>query len=447
MNERAEYFLQTIERIGAPLMAAITETSKVSGAKGAAADAQAMAMMLSKVVQASIDLGQAMDVNPVEVGDDSLRVALAGLASPLVAGQMRKKGEVPEDAEVARIVSALQAVLTFSDNFTPNTDNAQRLKDIEARGQSVDAHQASVQYVQAFVPVVQAISDFSFGQVPQKLIVDVSERLVKRAAEMRETLVPAAEGDEQKRIELGFLGGLTHIYAACHAAETRKASGMGEEGGAGPSLDSVWAAFDTQAAMLELLSASFVPGGNKAAAGVVSSGGGVAPVAQASAPPVVQAPEAPQAPPPVQPPVAPPVTPPPVTPPPADAAAQGASPLSSFVKKPVAEVAAAPPPVAPPPVAASPAETVQNAPLAGGNPMSMFAKPKADGAPADAVAPPPVAQAPVAPPPVQPPAEAPPVAPPAAPPTAPPAEGQASGESGEGAQSGGGPMSFFKKEE
>jgi hypothetical protein len=436
MNERAEYFLQTLERIGAPLMAAITETSKASGADGAAADAQAMAQMLGKVVQASIDLGQAMDVNPVEIGDDSLRVALAGLASPMVAGQMRKAGGVPEDAEVARIVSALQAVLTFSDNFTPNADNAQRLKDLEARGQSVDAHQASVQYVQAFVPVVQAISDFSFGQVPQKLIVAVSERLVKRAAEMRETLAASADGDDQKRLELGFLAGLAQVYAACHEAETRKASGMGEDGGAGPSLDSVWSAFDTQAAMLEILSGSFVPGGASASAGSASSGGGVAPAAAAA--PMTQAP-------PVLPDAATPVTPPPpaaVAPVAQDAPpAAAASPLSSFVKKPDDAPQAAPPPAAPvaPPVAPPPVEAAQDTQAgAGANPMSMFAKPKEGAAPTEAAVPPPPPVAPVAPPPV-PPADVPTVQP--------PADGEASGEQSGGAASGGGPMSFFKKDE
>ena len=76
---------------------------------------------------------------------------------------------------------------------------AKRLADLKATGVPVDANQTAVQYVEAFIPVVEAIAVFSFGQAEQKLIVDVTERLVKRAAEMREALMPSASGDDQKK--------------------------------------------------------------------------------------------------------------------------------------------------------------------------------------------------------------------------------------------------------
>ena len=97
MNQRAAYLLQILEKIGAPLTSAVAE-----GTLSDADAAKAVAALLGKTVQASIDLGQVMDVNPAEAQDDSLRVALAGLAGPLVAEAYRKKGASPEDAEIKR---------------------------------------------------------------------------------------------------------------------------------------------------------------------------------------------------------------------------------------------------------------------------------------------------------------------------------------------------------
>lgn len=409
MDQRAAYLLQILETIGAPLMGAITSASPPD----AQGEAQAMAALLGKTVEASIDLGNIMEINPAEAQDDTLRVALAGLAGPLVAGQFAKRGQVPDSAELKKITNALQAVLTFSDNFTPTPETVERLKNLKASGQSVDAYQTQIQYMQAFIPVTEVIAAFPFGQSETKLIMDVSDRLVKKSVELRETLLPNV-GDEavQKQAELALLRALASLYSACHKAETEKVLNVSEEArGAALSIAPVWTAFDLRAAMLEALAVKMVPMGS------AGSSGGQAPAVAATVETPAQPPAAAQVPP-VQ---APPATPPPVVETPPQAA----------------------PPVTPP----AQAESTPAAPPQGGNPMSMFAKPKGDGAqavPPPAETPPPVT--PPAAPPVQPPPVAPPPETPAA--TPPPAADQQSGASEEGgSQGGGGPMSFFKKED
>ena len=404
MDQRANYLLQILETIGSPLMSAITAGASPDTPDNPQKDAQAMATLLGKTVETSIELGNIMDINPAEAQDDTLRVALAGLAGPLVAAQYTKRGQIPESADLKRMTGALQAVLTFSDNFAPTPETIERLKNLKANGQPVDGYQTQIQYMQALMPAVEAIAAFPFGQAEAKLIMDVSDRLVKKSVELREALLPGVSDEAvQKRTELGLLYVLGSLYSACHKIETQKAMGMSEDQRAGGlSMDPVWNGFDLRCAMLEALATSMVPGGNAAA------GGGS------------KAPE----PPPVQ----------PQTPP------------------------AEPPPAQEQPPATPPADQAQSQPPAGQNPMSMFAKPK-DG---NAGETPPPVQPPTVPPPAPPAQEQPPATPepetppeppaqpptpPAEPPAAPPQqqEGQPPQDSQD--QGGGNPMSFFKKKD
>ncbi|MCB9982863.1 MAG: hypothetical protein H6861_04190 [Rhodospirillales bacterium] len=368
-------------------MSAIAAAQPVDQVAGAPSEAQAMAGLLGKTVEASIELGNIMDINPAEAQDDTLRVALAGLAAPLVAGQYAQHGRVPESADLKKISGALQAVLTFSDNFTPTPETVARLKSLEAEGQIVDPYQTQIQYMQAFIPVIEAISAFPFGQAEAKLIMDVSTRLVKRAVELRETLLPGIDDEAiQKRTELGLLHALAALYSSCHKAETEKVLKMDEAArAAGLSMEPVWKAFEIRSAMLEALAARIAP----ASAGT-TGGGRKVPVAA----PVQQAPEPVQTPPPAQP-----------------------------------QAPAEPPPVQ----QQAPVEPPAQSPVASQSPMSMFAKPKEGGETAP----------PAAAPPPQPPAEQPPLQPPPAQPQtqSPPVDSQG------GQNAGGGPMSFFKKKD
>jgi hypothetical protein len=397
MNQRAAYLLQILEKIGAPLTSAV-----VGGSLSDTDAAKTVAGLLGKAVQASIDLGQIMEINPADAQDDSLRVALAGLAGPLVADVYRKKGSSPDDAEIKKITTSLQAVLTFADNFTPDAANTQRLEDLEARGQGVDAHQTTIQYIGALIPVVEAIAAFPFGQPEQKLIMDVTDRLVRRTAEMRETLLPGLPASDQKVAELGLLNALAKVYSACHLEETQKVMKMSEDARAsGLSINPVWVSFDVRAGMLEALAGNLVPGSSASTA-------------------------APSAPPPAQ-------TQPPSAPiaPPSPPEVPAAPPIQEAPPPPATPVAPPPPPAeAPPPPAAPPAS---------GNPMSMFAKKPAEGEAAPL--PPPVTPAAPPVPPAPPPAE---TVPPPPPPEAPPAAEGEKGDEGKSSQ-GGSPMSFFKK--
>lgn len=409
MSQRTDYLIQILDKIGGPLMNAVVAAPHSQDDTSTQSDAQAIASLLGKVVEVSIAMNDALDLKPEDAQNDSLRVALAALAGPLVAGQYAQNFQIPKENDLKRIQAAMQAVLTFGDNFTPSPEHIERLRKLQndqgGGSAPIDAHQVNIQYVHAFIPVVNAVGTFSFGQPEQKLIMDIADRLVKNSIEMRESLLPELDGDDQKLAELGLLRALTQIYAACHSAETQRLSAMkDQEAPDASSMANVWKGFETRAAMLEALVRNILPGTAQRAAAPASS------IVPEQGKPY----EAQELPVPVQ------ETPPPV-------------------------VAPEAPPAAPPPPPASPAVPPASAPASppaqsGGGPMSFFKKPGSEES-----------SAPASPPPPPPAAEPPPAAPPAPPPAPPPAEkkeeDKGDSQSGSGSQSGGNPMSFFKKSE
>lgn len=473
MKARTEYLVQVIEKIGGPLLDAVTANSaKDDGVTISKEQAEQVATLLAKTVQLSISLGKLIEIEKTEADvTDSLRVAMAGLASPIIASQYRHSGKAPSDDDMGKLGNALEAVMTFSDNFSPSPENAERLKTLMSNGSPVDIHQVNVQYIHAFVPVADVITRFPFGQAEKKMVQDAAEKITAKAKAIREDIFGDIEDkDTQRLYELGIVKALADLYTHCHTQEMDKLMALQEPDADAQTkaLSALWDNFKMRAETLQTLAENIMPKGVKAATASGSGGSGPAVAAAATAPtaattaapPPAVAPQQPPAtetaPPP--PPVAPPVTPPAeqqTQQPPAQSAAP---PIFQKPQGESAPPAAAPPPAqteqtppaAPPPPPQQPAsQPPQDTQQQGGNPMSMFAKPKDNAA--ETAPPPPPAAPPVAPPaeqappaaPPPPPVEQQPAQPPQQPPAAPPpAEQQGEGE--QGGNSGGGPMSFFK---
>lgn len=384
MDQRAAYLIQIFEHIGSPLM-----TSIISGANARAADAQStaqnMAALLAKTVKLSIDIGETTDIN--KSGGDSVRVALAGIAGPMIADLYQRDAQIPEDADIEKVASAFEAVLAFSDNFIPDDEIIKRTALLK----HYDSTQMHLNYIQAFVPVIDAIAGFPFGQPEKKLTTDVSARLTHKASQIARAIL--GEGDHALS-ELAILNALAQLYAACHVAETKRLSDS-QNSDQPISIDTVWDAFDMRADMVEILATQLLDGKSSAPAQAAPqpATNEAAPSAETKAE-TEAAPET-QAPPPPPPASAP--TPAPeeeqTQPPPADKPA-GGNPMAMFAKKPQTE---SPPPEEPssaaPPTSPPPAPSADEQPPTppatdstadqddddsssgdGGNPMSFFKK-------------------------------------------------------------------------
>ncbi|MFP4313409.1 MAG: hypothetical protein ACLFR0_03685 [Alphaproteobacteria bacterium] len=415
MNPRTTYLIQIIEKIGGPLLGAVTSGGGKNTDQSVSKDqAEQLAVLLSKTVQLSISLGKMIEIEKTEPElSDSLRLAMAGLAAPIVGEQYKNLGKPPSDDDMQKLGNALEAVMTFSDNFSPSPENAARLKNIQAAGDNVDTHQAQIQYIQAFVPVADSIARFSFGQAEKKMVQDAADKITAKAKVIRSDVFgDLTDKDTQKLYELGILKALTELYTKCHIAEMDKLLSLQEPDANAQSaaLKSLWDNFDLRADTLATLAENLVPKSPQSVA--PSSNNAEKPITppdnNAAANVVPPAQNAPPAEPP-QTPAQPPQQPPPATPP-------------------------APPP---PPEQANNEGGQQS----GGSPMAMFAKPKTQE---EAPSAPPTTLGQNAPPASPPQQQAQPDRQsPAAPFTQPPQENQ--GSSNQQQSSGGGPMSFFKK--
>lgn len=304
--------LQVLERLGAPLLAAACDVAARSGGAETPREAERLAELLAKSVQASLALAGTMALKEKDGTGDAGRLALTALAAGLVGGQYRQTARVPDEAEIKRMVAALEAVMTFADNFTPAAENTLRLQGLEPGFFPADENQIHIQYLNAFVPVVGAVSAFSFGKQDKKLLQEIAARLCAQAAALRAAAAGSGGEKADRMAELKILGGLVDLYVQCHMAETQRLMALDEAARAqaqesgGLSLDPVWQAFDLRVSMLEALCGSILPdlqGAGPAPEGVPTPFD--SPAAAVSAPAVAAAPVSAAAPPPQQP-VAPP---------------------------------------------------------------------------------------------------------------------------------------------
>ncbi len=323
MSQRNRFQAQMIERLGGPLMAAVTSVGTAAGdGQAPGRVAATMAELLTRSVQFGIALSAGMDLKGSDEYADAIRLALTALAGGLVAEIYRQTGAVPAEADLRKWLPALEAVLIFSDKFAPSADAIMRLDRLQPGGGPVDENQAIMQYMQAFVPVVTEIGAFSFGRQDKKLIQDVADRISNRAEAMAERLFAGAGDAEGLQLKLGTARALACVYVECHRAEKKRLQEMTDSqraalagaGGALP-LDTLWAAFEQRAAMLEILSEGLFGDGGKAAG---TQGGPMPPAKPAAASVASQATAATVSPPPAalqQVPVPPPVSVPEASPP------------------------------------------------------------------------------------------------------------------------------------
>jgi len=383
MTQQSAFLIKSLDKIGAPLAAAVEVVSMRSrGDMEAPAreveDAKIMAQLLGQTVQVSLSLGGTLIQASDEADADALRLAVAAMVAPLIANYYEHHGQVPDEAGLSRITKSLEASVAFAENFNPASDQGARLSMLGKEALILDNTQVDITVLDALSPVINAIGRFSFGHSETKLLQEIRDKLSAKAAGIAGDLGQAGD----KLSEMMILKSLGKIYASCHVAQMEALSKQAPSDDAARSelsMEPVWADFDRALSMVNVSLGLGIQG-----AVDVPEPVNVAP--QTSQAAVQSAPEA-----------APQITPAPM------------------------------PPVTPPPAAAPPAGAPASNPASGGGPMSFFTGKKPDaGAPAPAAQP----AAPVAaPPPVAPAPEAPPA------PAAPPAQPQ--GESGN-------PMSFFK---
>lgn len=277
IDQRTQFLIQVLEKIGGPLTAAVTMLP--ADGDNTPKDAKRVAELLNRSVQLGLSVAEGMNVRD-ESQADGVHLALAAFSSPLIASQYMLSGRVPGDLEIRRLSGALQAVLTFADTFSPAADSTLRLENVEAGSSPADEALIHVQMLTAFGPVFQVVASYTFGRPENKLIHEIATRLLERAVTLREQIFGNNLPQKRARqVDLVLLKVLAGLYAAAHAAETQRLMALGDSarmtgGGAGMSMDGVWAGFDKGAEMARLVAEQIVPEDDSAGRPTGSGAGG-----------------------------------------------------------------------------------------------------------------------------------------------------------------------------
>jgi len=378
MNNRARYYIQILDKVATPLMRAMSTRAE---ATDTATQAQTMAELLAGSMKTSIALGDIIDIGTMGEKTDSMRVALAGLAAPLVATHFEKTGKAPEEGDVKALTASMQAALSFGENFTPTAENAERLEGLET-SPPTDIPQIQAQYMHTLTPIVQAVQDFSFGHQAGKLVTDITSQLTARAEHIAGQIADTDDEITKKRTALPILASLVSIYTDCHTAETARIQSLDDDAraalpkdGNGLALTTLWEAYDIRFALLEILVGSILGDDTPAEQGADTAAPAAPTPAEAPAldNPMAMFTKKPEG---DTPPLAAPEAPPPETAPSSEEPAS-ANPMSMFAKKPDAntDTPSATPAELETPSQPAPAESKPDS-NAGSNPMSFFSAPK-----------------------------------------------------------------------
>jgi len=295
MDRKSAFLLQVLEKLAAPLVAAISEVAVRQQMMPDPAqhgsmkpEAEQVAGLLTKSTQMSIGLAGLVDMKLPESEADSVRLALTSLSSPLIANIYRLAGRSPTDQEIERVTAALNAVISYADSFAPAADATVRLNNLENDFAPTDPSQLSILYMSALLPAVNSVMSYSFGVPEKRLVQDVGERLVREAKVLRTRMFPSMTDEMMMaKADLALLRIAASIYSQCHFAEMAKLMATEDQTrqGMAPAMTSLWQAFILRMQMIEVLGDVLIPGlrGEERATTTSSGGGGKAPAAPLSA--------------------------------------------------------------------------------------------------------------------------------------------------------------------
>lgn len=251
-DARMQTLLAAFRQIGMPLLQTMAE---VSGAKEGEASSSDDPVQFNELIDSAIKLSQEL---AKEIGadegdlDSSVRWALAGSASQVVAASFRATGKPAGEEEIKRLAGI---AAQLQEKFT---------SQIPAGGETVPNTVATfrAKMMESMVPVIGAIAQYAFGRAEHDLLAEVSERLVKIADQVTRALAETGTTPEQWRLLCwNVLRAAGQIYTECHYAEADRllymnpddrAAYFAQHGNDIP-MKQVWQAFNQRMAMLATL--------------------------------------------------------------------------------------------------------------------------------------------------------------------------------------------------
>ncbi|MED5423782.1 MAG: hypothetical protein VX740_10130, partial [Pseudomonadota bacterium] len=286
MAQSSEMIGQIVEKLGMPIIAAVSEVERqkqamgrVQGVQSDEAQARLVAELLGKSTELGLMLFRSFDINePTESRADAARLGLTALSSTVIANLYGMTGRIPGEPELQRLEKVVQSVVAFSDNYETGQDATQVMAaaDVEKAGGLSVLDYSAVHYASALIPVVNAVAAFPFGRPEDQLMKEVMQRLMGVVSAVASRLYAGLNDAQKKSVELALMKVAANTYAQCHFAEMTQLMSSGDQQkmmAQNLSMDGIWQAFDKRFSMLETVVTS-LSGADQASS---SGSSGVAP--------------------------------------------------------------------------------------------------------------------------------------------------------------------------
>lgn len=251
---RLQSVLAAFRHIGMPLLQSMAETpSATGGGEGHVAkiSPEHFGQLVDTTVLLSRELAEHLSAKEQDL-DASVRWALAGAASQVVAANLRATGNVLASEQAKRFAEMAEVLQEkFKDRLSADSPS---LPNTLATFRS--------QMMEAMVPVIGAVAQYAFGRAEHALLAEVAEQLVKTADQVTRSLAPAGATPEQWRLLCwNILRSAGQIYTECHFAEADRLLYMNPDDRAAyfaknnniVPMTQVWQAFRQRMAMLATL--------------------------------------------------------------------------------------------------------------------------------------------------------------------------------------------------
>lgn len=273
MSKRIIFKLQFLEKLAAPLLAAVASAREDEPAASAnddpATEARQVATLLGRSVALSGEMAGILGIRQTDETDESARIALSAVAGQLLSSHYQSSGRMPDEGAEKRMMMAMQAAIGFADNYTGSLENIARLERLEPDSAPADEAQRNIQYVRAIMPLISAIARYPFGRDEKKLALEVLGRLTEEAQKLVVALSDRqGETSARQATELQALQTLVTLYTDCHEQSMtilmnlpeKEQARLAEENGGKMPMDDLWREFSTGLAMLYALAGVSKPG-------------------------------------------------------------------------------------------------------------------------------------------------------------------------------------------
>ena len=208
-----------------------------------------LAALLNRSVSLSTALAEKLELSPAQ--DQKHRLDLANVSTVMIAHHYALMAKVPEEAEVKKITSSMESVLSFVDYFSAD-------KNLEDHDKSQEA--LLVECLEATVPLVHTIGRFSFGRSEKTLTSEILDDLGKRVTTLTKAFGQDLKDRSLNSYKVQIFKGCAQLLMMCYEAEMnmliQKSSAGGRQEAAindeahEDALKRIWESFDSRVALL-----------------------------------------------------------------------------------------------------------------------------------------------------------------------------------------------------